>query len=176
MKYLPCGKCEIICKANCEIWCFHIKWNEINPLTPAGISHGEAIFHTRSVFHKSRKGFISLKKTYALYQSIGLFLVETEGIEPLTLRMRTVRSPSWATPPYSIKYADLSRLSTNGCEPRGWRVRYMPPWDKKYNWPRRSPSWATSPYFCALSWEPYVLYHRFSICKEKYWLSFLLAL
>ena len=29
---------------------------------PAGISHGEAIFHTRSVFHKSRKGFISLKK------------------------------------------------------------------------------------------------------------------
>ncbi|MDD6275762.1 MAG: hypothetical protein PUB20_02920 [Clostridia bacterium] len=36
--------------------------NEINPLTPAGISHGEAIFHTRSAFHKSRKGFISLKK------------------------------------------------------------------------------------------------------------------
>ena len=28
----------------------------------------------RSVFHKSRKGFISLKKTDALYQSIGLFL------------------------------------------------------------------------------------------------------
>ena len=38
--------------------------NEINPLMPAGISHGETIFHTRSVFHKSRKGFISLKKPH----------------------------------------------------------------------------------------------------------------
>ena len=45
---------------------------------PAGISHCEAIFHTRSVFHKSRKGFISLKNTYALYQSIGIFLAEKE--------------------------------------------------------------------------------------------------
>ena len=41
----------------------------------------EAIFHMRSVFHKSRKGFISLKKTDALYQSIGLFLVEMARFE-----------------------------------------------------------------------------------------------
>ena len=59
-----------------------IKQNEINTLTPAGILHCEAIFHMRSVFHKSRKGFISLKKTDALYQSIGLFLAEVEGVEP----------------------------------------------------------------------------------------------
>ena len=32
------------------------------PLSPAGISHCEATFHTQSVFHKSRNGFISLKK------------------------------------------------------------------------------------------------------------------
>ena len=41
---------------------FDSSTNEINPLTPAGISHGEAIFHARSAFHKSRKGFISQKK------------------------------------------------------------------------------------------------------------------
>ena len=66
-----------------EFWnlMLRIKWNEINPLTPAGISHCEAIFHTQSVFHKSRKGFISLKKTDALYQSIGLFLVEMARFE-----------------------------------------------------------------------------------------------
>ena len=69
---------------NCEIWCYRIKWNEINPLTPAGISHCEAIFHTRSVFHKSRKGFISLKKNHALSdrQSVVLFLVRGRGLEP----------------------------------------------------------------------------------------------
>ena len=36
-------------------------WNEINPLTPAGISLAEGKFHARSAFHKSRKGFISLR-------------------------------------------------------------------------------------------------------------------
>ena len=36
-------------------------WNEINPLTPAGISLAESEFHTRSAFHKSLKGFISLR-------------------------------------------------------------------------------------------------------------------
>ena len=39
-----------------------IKWNKINPYAPQRISHGAAIFHTRSVFHKSRKGFISLRQ------------------------------------------------------------------------------------------------------------------
>ena len=45
------------------------KWNEINPLKPAGISHAEGVFHARSAFHKSRKGFISLKKalTYDMH-------------------------------------------------------------------------------------------------------------
>ena len=84
-----------------ELWnlMLRIKWNEINPLTPAGISHCEAIFHTRSVFHKSRKGFISLKKTYALYQSIGLFLVDLGRIELPTLALRMRYAPSCATSP-----------------------------------------------------------------------------
>ena len=49
-------KCEIMAFGHCEIFCWRRKWNEINPRTSAGISHGEAIFH------KSRKGFVSLKK------------------------------------------------------------------------------------------------------------------
>ena len=57
-------KCEIIL-TDCEIFCWGKKWNELNPLTPTGISHCEAIFHTRSVFHKSRQGFISIKKAFA---------------------------------------------------------------------------------------------------------------
>ena len=36
-------------------------YREINPLTPAGISLAESEFHARSAFHKSRKGFISLR-------------------------------------------------------------------------------------------------------------------
>ena len=65
------AECEIIHFVNCEIWCWRIKWNEINPLTPAGISHAEGVFHARSVFHKSRKGFISMKKDRS--ELIGLF-------------------------------------------------------------------------------------------------------
>ena len=40
-----------------------------------------------------------------LYQNWRPNMVETEGFEPLTLRMRTVRSPSWATPPDAV-FAD----------------------------------------------------------------------
>ena len=86
-----------------ELWnlMLRIKWNEINPLTPAGISHCEALFHTRSVFHKSRKGFISLKKTYALYQSIGLFLAEAVRFE-LTVGL----TPSLVFKTSSINHSD----------------------------------------------------------------------
>ena len=60
---------EIFCFAKCEImfcrtlWNISLlsMWNEINPLTPAGISLAESEFHARSAFHKSRKGFISLR-------------------------------------------------------------------------------------------------------------------
>ena len=44
---------------SCEIFRLRETGKERNPPTPAGISHGEAIFHLRSKFHKSRKGFIS---------------------------------------------------------------------------------------------------------------------
>ena len=39
-----------------------------------------AIFHARSAFHKSRKGFISLKK--ALAEASAFFMAEDEGFEP----------------------------------------------------------------------------------------------
>ena len=60
---------EIFCFAKCEImfcrtlWNISLcsMWNEINPLTPAGISLAESEFHAQSAFHKSRKGFISLR-------------------------------------------------------------------------------------------------------------------
>ena len=50
-----------------------IKWNEINPHAPQRISHCKAIFHTRSVFHKSHKEFISLKKTVTLVSKLRSF-------------------------------------------------------------------------------------------------------
>ena len=48
---------------HCEIFCYCRKWNEINPLTPAGISHCEAIFHARSAVHKSRRDLFRWKST-----------------------------------------------------------------------------------------------------------------
>ena len=51
MQYSAHAECEIIHFVNCEILLSSVAmWNEINPLT------------RRSAFHKSRKGFISLKK------------------------------------------------------------------------------------------------------------------
>ena len=54
-------------------------------IMPYGISHGEAIFHVRSTFHKSQKGFISLKKAFCL-STKGFFLVDDTGLEPVTSR------------------------------------------------------------------------------------------
>ena len=46
-----------------EIFRLRGEKNEINSLTrEPRISHGEAIFHAGPAFHKSRKGFISLKR------------------------------------------------------------------------------------------------------------------
>ena len=78
----------------CEIFRSRGKWNEINPLTPAGISHGEAIFHTRSVFLKSRKGFISLKKArFRVYFSDWGRRIRSSSDEPRRLRQSTGLSP-----------------------------------------------------------------------------------
>ena len=65
--------CEIMLCDHCKIFRLRGKRNEINPPTPAGISHGEAIFHTQSVFHKSRKGFISLKRNNLCPKDKGCF-------------------------------------------------------------------------------------------------------
>ena len=41
------------------------------PHAPQHISHAEGVFHARSAFHKSRKGFISLKNPLLMQ---GVFL------------------------------------------------------------------------------------------------------
>ena len=117
--------CEIMICDHYEIFRLRGKWNEINPPTPAGISHGEAIFHTQSVFHKSRKGFISLKRNKPLSGRQRLFLFWSRrldlnqrpfgpepnalpncatprmepmwGFEPQTCALRVRRSTYWAT-------------------------------------------------------------------------------
>ena len=43
---------------------FVAMWNEINPLTRRSAFHTRSIFLAQSAFHKSRKGFISLKKAH----------------------------------------------------------------------------------------------------------------
>ena len=61
VKCFATAKREIICYR--ILWNISLcsMWNEINPLMPAGISLAVGKFHARSVFHKSRKGFISLR-------------------------------------------------------------------------------------------------------------------
>ena len=79
---------EILCFAKCEImfcrtlWNISLcsMWNEINPLTPAGISLAESEFHTRSAFHKSLKGFISLRSV--LKGTTHMSWIFLCGIEP----------------------------------------------------------------------------------------------
>ena len=91
---------------------FHRMWNEINPLTPAGISHGEAIFHMRSIFHKSRKGFISLKKTDRP-MICRFFLVGTGGLEPLTPCMSSRYSNQLSYAPIFNTTRNTSRTVLN---------------------------------------------------------------
>ena len=54
------AECEIIHFVNCEILlrCRNVKLNK-SPHARSRISHGEAIFHARMAFHKSRKDFFS---------------------------------------------------------------------------------------------------------------------
>ena len=61
VKCFATAKREIMCWRT--LWNISLcsMWNEINPLTPAGISLAVGKFHARSAFHKSRKGFISLR-------------------------------------------------------------------------------------------------------------------
>ena len=54
--------CEINYSVNCEIKSYRFLWNEINPHAARRISHCVAIFHARSVFHKSWKDLFRWKK------------------------------------------------------------------------------------------------------------------
>ena len=61
-----------------------VKWNK--SLTPAGISLAAGKFHAQSAFHKSRKGFISLRSVLkGTTQSLGFlfcsYAVGRSGVE-----------------------------------------------------------------------------------------------
>ena len=61
-------------------------WNEINLLMPVSLSHCIAIFHIRRIFHKSRKGFISLKKRQISYRNLSLFHGASDDLPDATRR------------------------------------------------------------------------------------------
>ena len=55
---------------NCEIENYHFLWNEINPHAARRISHCEAIFHARRVFHKSWKDLFRWKKRTEFFSTL----------------------------------------------------------------------------------------------------------
>ena len=61
VKCFATAKREIMCWRT--LWNISLcsMWNEINPLMAVGISLAVGKFHARSAFHKSQKGFISLR-------------------------------------------------------------------------------------------------------------------
>ena len=99
--------CEIMLCDHCKIFRLRGKRNEINPPTPAGISHGEAIFHTQSVFHKSRKGFISLKRNNLCPVDKGCFI---PGAADGT-RTRTVSLPGDFKSPVSTDSTTAAKIT-----------------------------------------------------------------
>ena len=91
------------------------------PPTPAGISYCGAIFHTRSVFHKSRKGFISLKRnTFCLKDKRYFFSGGGEGIRLIKVRLRPAVGGS-AHPRCISLFEFLLFFSSNRkSHPNGW--------------------------------------------------------
>ena len=99
---MPFGYCEML------RWCG--TWNEINPLTPADISHGEAIFHVRSAFHKSRKGFISGAREEYLFAFFALQKIEVSASVRTVWRKRHRRFQFWfKSPSQTIKIPDSQK-------------------------------------------------------------------
>ena len=77
-----------------------IKWNEINPRTPAGISHAIGVFHVRSTFHKSARIYFVKKRPLSIDK--GLFLERTTRLELATSTLARWRSTRWATSAFRI--------------------------------------------------------------------------
>ena len=77
-----------------------IKWNEINPRTPAGISHAIGVFHVRSTFHKSARIYFVEKRPLSIDK--GLFLERTTRLELATSTLARWRSTRWATSAFRI--------------------------------------------------------------------------
>ena len=109
VKYFACAKCEIIYFVNCEILTLS-KWNEINSPTPAGISHAIGVFHARSAFHKSRKGFISLKKRLALASRF--FWVQGQDLNLRPPGYEPDELPNCSTLRYTVANKSISNTMT----------------------------------------------------------------
>lgn len=62
------------------------------PHAPPRISHGGAIFHARRAFHKSRKGFISLKRNTLCLADKGCFSSVKERLNRAKTGVRTTKS------------------------------------------------------------------------------------
>jgi len=80
VKYLAKARYEIIYCVNCEIENWRFLWNKINPFITRRkrISYCEAIFHARSVFHKSARIYFIEKR---LFRRIVFFLEEPNGLD-----------------------------------------------------------------------------------------------
>ena len=91
------------------------------------------------------------------YEISQLFVVDLKGFEPSTSRMRTERSPSWATSPNMKLFVLLTNLRGGFWPPcQNFRqLRWRKFWpqdflrDKVAICQACSPSWATSPYSLA---------------------------
>ena len=70
----------------------NVKWNK--SFTRRSAFHTRSVFHARSAFHKSRKGFISLKKSTCDCKCF--FLAPPVGLEPTTCGLTVRRSTDWA--------------------------------------------------------------------------------
>ena len=82
--------------------------HHILQIMPAGISHGEAIFHTQSVFHKFLKEFISLKTNDLCRNDKGhLFSGAGDGARTRYLHLGKVAL-------YQMSYARRTVLSIAG--------------------------------------------------------------
>ena len=106
--------CEILTCGQCE------KWKEINPPTPAGISHWEAIFHARRAFHKSPRIYFTEKAPF-VRRTKGAFSGGVRGIWTLA-RLLTAYSLSRGAPSASWVSLRIKSLYFHA-----WVFYHIPP-------------------------------------------------
>ena len=115
---------------------------------------------------------------------IFLKMVDLIGIEPTTLRMRTVRSPSWAIGPYCRFLRVFATKSWFSSFPILEEFREKP---LRNHWlklagrcatigmrTKRSTNWATPPYWFCCSYDNAYKYNRFLTKNQEDFINFLI--